>query len=110
LAEAYQTLGAVAWNKSYQTPPDMMAPQERLQTCDLGLEACNDSLRILPDNYQVYGFVGLLWRQKIVAEPLKNDQYMAKWQEAYDKSKDLSEKQLKRKKLQDQLEKMGKGE
>lgn len=110
LAEAYQTLGAVCWNKSYQTPPEMMAPQERLQTCDLGLQACEDSLKILPENYQVYGFVGLLWRQKIVAEPLKNDQYMAKWQEAYDKSKDLSEKQLKRKKLQDQLEKMGKGE
>lgn len=110
LAEAFQTLGAVCWNKSYQTPPDMMSPQERIQTVDLGLEACNDSLKIQPENYQVYGFIGLLWRQKIVAEPLKNDQYMAKWQEAFDKSKDLSEKQLRRKKLQDQLDKMGKGE
>lgn len=110
LAEAYQTLGAVCWNKSYQTPPEMMSPQERLQTCDLGLEACNDSLKILPENYQVYGFIGLLWRQKIVAEPLKNDQYMAKWQESFDKAKELSEKQLRRKKLQDQLDKMGKSE
>lgn len=110
LAEAFQTLAAVCWNKSYQTPPEMMAPQERLQTCDLGLEAANDSLKIHPDNYQVYGFIGLLWRQKIVAEPLKNDEYMAKWQESYDKSKELSEKQLRRKKLQDQLDKMGKVE
>ncbi|MCU0285025.1 MAG: tetratricopeptide repeat protein [Acidobacteria bacterium] len=110
LAEAFQTLGAVCWNKSYQTPPEMMSPQERMQTVELGLEACNDSLKINPENYQVYGFVGLLWRQKIVADPLKNDYYMSKWQEAFDKAKELGEKQLRRKKLQDQLDKMGKAE
>ncbi|HLP60003.1 MAG TPA: tetratricopeptide repeat protein [Candidatus Deferrimicrobium sp.] len=110
LSEAYQTLAAVAWNKSYQTPPDMMSPQERMQTVELGLQAADDSLKINPENSQVYGFIGLLWRQKITADPLKTDYYMSKWQEAADKSKDLNEKQMRRRKLQDQLDKMGKSE
>jgi len=110
LADAFYTLGVVCWNKSYQTPPHLMGAEERLSAIDKGMDACNSTLRLQPDSHQAYAFIGLLWRQKIVAEPLKNDEYMAEWKKAYDKSKDLREKKLRKQKLQEQLEKMGKGE
>jgi tetratricopeptide (TPR) repeat protein len=110
LADAFYTLGVVCWNKSYQTPPHLMGAEERLLAVNKGMDACNATLRLEPDNHQAYAFIGLLWRQKIVAEPLKNDEYMAEWQKAYDKAKDLREKKFRRQKLQEQLEKMGKGE
>lgn len=110
LAEAFYTLGVVCWNKSYQTPPHLMGAEERLVAVNKGMDACNATLKLQPDSHQAYAFIGLLWRQKIVAEPLKNDEYMAEWQKAYDKAKDLREKKLRRQKLQEQLEKMGKGE
>jgi tetratricopeptide (TPR) repeat protein len=108
LAEAFYTLGVVCWNKSYQTPPHLMGPEERLVAVNKGMDACNSTLKLQPENHQAYAFIGLLWRQKIVAEPLKNDEYMAEWQKAYDKAKDLREKRLRRQKLQEKLEQMGK--
>lgn len=110
LAEAFYTLGVVCWNKSYQTPPHLMAAEERLFAVNKGMDACNATLRLQPENHQAYAFIGLLWRQKIVAEPLKNDAYMAEWKKAYDKAAELRDKKLRRQKLQDQLEKMGKAE
>lgn len=110
LAEAFYTLGVVCWNKSYQTPPHLMAAEERLAAINKGMDACNATLRLQPENHQAYAFIGLLWRQKIVAEPLKNDEYMAEWKKAYDKAAELRDKKLRRQKLQEQLEKMGKTE
>lgn len=110
LADALYTLGVVCWNKSYQTPPNMMDPKERIKTVDKGMEALEKALILDKDNHQAWAFVGLLWRQKIVAEPLKNDQYMVKWKEAMDKNKEIRERKLKREQLQEQLEMMGKAE
>ena len=110
LTEAYYTLGVVCWNKSFQSPPHIMGPQERIQAVDKGLEACNATLKLEPEHYNAYAFIGLLWRQKIVAEPLKNDEYMANWKKAYDKSKSLRERIVRREKLKEQLEQMGKAE
>ncbi len=110
LAEAYYTLGVVCWNKSYQTPPHLMAPPERIETCRKGLDALDFTLKLQPENHQAFAFIGLVWRQMIIAEPLKNDEYMANWQKAMDKSKELREKQVRREQLQKQLESMGKAE
>jgi tetratricopeptide (TPR) repeat protein len=108
LVDALYTLGVVCWNKSFQSPPHIMGPKERIQTVDKGLDACNAALRLKPDHYNAYAFIGLLWRQKIIAEPLKNDEYMANWKKAYDKAKSLRDRQVQREKLQKQLEQMGK--
>lgn len=110
LADAFYTLAVVCWNKSYQTPANMMAAPERIATCDKGLEACNYTLKMLPEHYNAYAFIGLLWRQKIIAEPLKNDEYMKYWKEAHDKSKELRDRQMRREQLQKQLEQMGSSE
>lgn len=107
LADAFYTLGVVCWNKSYQTPANMMSAQERIETCDKGLEACNITLSMIPEHYDAYAFIGLLYRQKIIAEPLKNDEYMKKWEEAYNKSRELRERKLRRESLKKQLEQMG---
>jgi tetratricopeptide (TPR) repeat protein len=107
LADAFYTLGVVCWNKSYQSPANIMGPQERIETVDKGLEACNITLSILPEHYDAYAFIGLLWRQKIIAEPLKNDEYMKNWEEAHNKSKELREKKMRREQLKKQLEQMG---
>ncbi|MCP5107420.1 MAG: hypothetical protein GY950_28795 [bacterium] len=107
IAEAYYTLGVVCWNKSYQTPPHLMGAAERIEAVEKGMDACNTTLKLQPDNDKAYAFIGLLWRQKLVAEPLKNDEYMGYWKKAYDKAKDLREKKLRRQRLQEQLEKMG---
>ena len=110
VAEAFYTLGVVCWNKSYQTPPHLMSAQERLEAVNKGLEACNDTLRLESDNHKAYAFIGLLWRQKIIAEPHKNDEYMTKWKEAHDKAKEISERKMRRQRLQEQLDKMTKVE
>ena len=110
LTEAYYTLGVVCWNKSFQSPPSIMGPKERIQTVDTGLEACNATLKLEPENYNAYAFIGLLWRQKIVAEPLKNDEYMTNWKKAYDKAKSLRERIVRRERLQEQLDQMGTAE
>lgn len=107
LADAFYTLGVVCWNKSYQTPANLMGPQERIATVDKGLEACNITLSMQPEHYDAYAFIGLLWRQKIIAEPLKNDEYMKNWEKAYNKSKELRERKLRREQLKKQLEQMG---
>ena len=110
LTDAFYTLGVVCWNKSFQTPRHLMGPEERMETVDKGLEACNATLKLQPEHYNAYAFIGLLWRQKIVADPLNESKYMANWQKAYDKAKDLRERQVKREKLKQQLEQMGQSE
>jgi hypothetical protein len=110
VGEAFYTLGVVCWNKSYQTPPHLMSAPERLEAVEKGMDACNDTLRLEPENHKAYAFIGLLWRQKIIAEPHKNDEYMTKWQEAHDKSKEINEKRMRRQRLQEQLDKMTKAE
>lgn len=108
VAEAFYTLGVVCWNKSYQTPPHLMGALERLDAVNKGMDACNTTLRLEPKNDKAYAFIGLLWRQKIIAEPHKNDEYMAEWKKAYDEATKLREKKLRKQRLQEQLEKMKK--
>ncbi|MCP4217782.1 MAG: tetratricopeptide repeat protein [bacterium] len=107
VALAYYTLACVCWNKSYQTPPHMMSPEEREKTIAKGMDACQATLRIIPDHNMTFSYISLLWRERIKVDPLKTQEYMAKWKEAYDKAKDLRDKKLKRERLKEQLEKMG---
>ena len=71
LADAYYRLGVVCWNKSYQTPPDVMGSVERLQVVDKGFEALKKATELSPNFPDPWAYMGLLYRQKAVAEPLK---------------------------------------
>jgi tetratricopeptide (TPR) repeat protein len=75
LADAYYRLGVVCWNKSYQTPPDIMAPVERLQVVQKGFDALKKSVELSPNFPDPWAYMGLLFRQKVVAEPLKKAEY-----------------------------------
>jgi len=75
LAEAYYRLGHVNWNKSYQTPPDVMGAVERLQVVEMGFQALNKATELSPNFPDPWVYMGLLYRQKAIAEPLKAAEY-----------------------------------
>ena len=106
ISESYYTLGVVCWNKSYQTKADFMAPQERLAVVEKGLEALTKATEILPNNPDPWVYMSLLYRQKIIAEPLKRDEYLLKAKELADKFTELRDKKIKREEYMKQLEKM----
>lgn len=110
LTEAFYTLGVVCWNKSYQTPPNLMAADERDQAIQKGLDACNRVLELEPEHQNAYAFIGLLWLEKIKVDQTKTEEYRANWRKAHDKAKDLIEKRKRREKLAKELEKMGQSE
>lgn len=106
ISEALYTLGVVCWNKSYQTPEGMMGAEERMVVINKGMKALDDALKINSEDYQAWAYVGLLWRQKITAEPLKEKEFLVKWEEALNKSKDIREKMVRAEKIKAQFEKM----
>jgi tetratricopeptide (TPR) repeat protein len=75
LADAYYRLGVVCWNKSYQTPADVMGPVERLQVVQKGFDALTKSTDLSPNFPDPWAYLSLLYRQKTIAEPLKKAQY-----------------------------------
>lgn len=75
LADAYYRLGVVCWNKSYQTPADVMGPVERLQVVQKGFDALTKSTDLSPNFPDPWAYLSLLYRQKAIAEPLKKAQY-----------------------------------
>jgi tetratricopeptide (TPR) repeat protein len=75
LADAYYRLGVVCWNKSYQTPADVMGSVERLQVVQKGFDALNKSTELSPNFPDPWAYLSLLYRQKTIAEPLKKAIY-----------------------------------
>jgi tetratricopeptide (TPR) repeat protein len=75
LADAYYRLGVVCWNKSYQTPADVMGSVERLQVVQKGFDALTKSTNLSPNFPDPWAYLSLLYRQKTIAEPLKKATY-----------------------------------
>lgn len=107
IADAYYMLGLVIWNQSHQTSPEYMGPEERMQIIAKGLKVLDKSLELKKNNWEVYSIIGLLHRQKIKANPLKEAEYLAAWKVAYDKAMKLRDRALKRARVQQELEEMG---
>ena len=68
-------MGVVCWNKSYQTPPDVMGSVERLQVVQKGFEALKKATELSPNFPDPWAYMGLLYKQKAIAEPLKQAEY-----------------------------------
>ena len=61
LADAYYRLGVVCWNKSYQTPADVMGSVERLQVVQKGFDALTKSTELSPNFPDPWAYMGLLY-------------------------------------------------
>jgi len=94
LADAYYRLGVVCWNKSYQTPPDVMGSVERVQVVDKGFEALKKSTDLSPNFPYPWAYMGLLYRQKVVAEPFKKVAYEKLADQMVQKFQDLRKRKL----------------
>lgn len=107
ISEAYYMLGLVVWNQSHQTSPEYMGPEERLQIIAKGMEVLNKSVELRKNYYEPWAIIALLHRQKIKANPLKEAEYLAAWQKAYDKAIKIRDRNLRKDKLRKELEEMG---
>lgn len=94
LAEAYYRLGVVCWNKSYQTPPDVMSPVERLQVVEQGFSALKKATDLSPNFPDPWAYMGLLYKQKEIAEPLKVAEYEKQYKAMIDKFQELRKRKL----------------
>jgi tetratricopeptide (TPR) repeat protein len=94
LADAYYRLGVVCWNKSYQTPPDVMGSVERIQVVDKGFESLKKSTDLSPNFPDPWAYMGLLYRQKVIAEPLKKAEYEKQADAMVQKFQDLRKRKL----------------
>lgn len=107
VADIYYSIGNVCWNWSYQTPTNMMDPNERNDIIEQGLAALQRATEIIPTYANPYAYMGLLWREKIKVNPLKKAEYVKKNDEYNKKFKDIYERKLKREKLKEELERVG---
>jgi tetratricopeptide (TPR) repeat protein len=94
LADAYYRLGVVCWNKSYQTPTDIMGAVERLQVVQKGFEALNKSTELSPNFPDPWAYMGLLYNQKAIAEPLKQAEYKKQYEVMVQKFQELRKRKL----------------
>jgi len=94
IAEGYYRLGVVCWNKSYQTPPDVMGSGERLQVVEKGFDALKKAAELSPNFDSPWAYMGLLYRQKVVAEPLKKAEYEKQAEAMVQKFQDLRKRKL----------------
>jgi tetratricopeptide (TPR) repeat protein len=107
VAEAYYMLGLVLWNQSHQTSPEYMGPQERMQVIAKGIEVSQKAVELKKNYYEPWSIIALLQLQKIKANPLKEAEYRALWQVAYDKAISIRDRNVRKEKLQKELEAMG---
>lgn len=110
VADIYYSIGNVCWNWSYQTPTNMMDPNERNGIIDQGLDALQKATEIIPSYANPYAYMGLLWREKIKVNPLKKAEFIKKNDEFNKKFKEIYERTLKREKRRQELERLGEGE
>ncbi len=108
IAVAYYMLGLVFWNQTHQTSEDYMGPEERMQIIEKGIEVSKKSIELKKNYYEPWSIIGLLHRQKIKANPLKEAEYLAAWKVAYDKAISIRDRISRREKLRKELAEMGK--
>jgi tetratricopeptide (TPR) repeat protein len=94
LADAYYRLGHVCWNKTYQTPPDVMGSAERLQVVEQGFKALNKAAELSPNYPDPWAYMGLLYKQKQVADPLNAAAYEKQYKTMIEKFNELRKRKL----------------
>jgi len=94
LADAYYRLGVVCWNKSYQTPADVMGAVERLQVVQKGFDALTKATELSPNFPDPWAYMSLLYRQKTIAEPLKKAAYDKEAENMVQKFQELRKRKL----------------
>jgi hypothetical protein len=94
LADAYYRMGVVCWNKSYQTPPDVMGSVERVQVVDKGFENLKKATDLSPNFPDPWAYMGLLYKQKVVAAPLNQAEYDKQYAVMIQKFQDLRKRKL----------------
>ncbi len=62
-AEIYYTMGVTAWDKSYNTVPEALPPDQRRAIIEQGLKDLNKALELNPDYFESMFYVGLLYRE-----------------------------------------------
>jgi len=109
-AEAYYSLGVVAWNKSYQTPvdDDIFPREERKKAIDEGFAALEKAIQLSPEYPNPYSYMGLLWREMIKIDPSRSDEFVKKNEEYNAKFKDIYVKKRKREEYLKELEELEK--
>jgi len=109
-AQAYYSLGVVAWNKSYQTPvdDDIFPKEERKKAIDEGFSALKKATALSPEYPNPYSYMGLLWREMIKIDPKKSEEFIAKNKEYNEKFKNIYVKKRKREQYLKELEELEK--
>ncbi|MEN8221746.1 MAG: tetratricopeptide repeat protein [Acidobacteriota bacterium] len=109
-AEAYYSLGVVAWNKSYQTPvdDDIFPKEERKKAIDTGFAALEKAMKLSPEYPNPYSYMGLLWREMIKIDPANSAEFVKKNNEYNTKFKDIYVKKRKREEYLKELEELEK--
>ncbi len=109
-AQAYYSLGVVAWNKSYQTPvdDDIFPKEERKKAIDEGFSALKKAIALSPEYPNPYSYMGLLWREMIKIDPKRSEEFIAKNKEYNEKFKDIYVKKRKREQYLKELEELEK--
>ncbi len=109
-AEAYYSLGVVAWNKSYQTPvdDDIFPKEERKKAIDEGFAALEKAITLSPEYPNPYSYMGLLWREMIKIDPARSAEFVKKNEEYNAKFKDIYVKKRKREEYLKELEELEK--
>jgi pentatricopeptide repeat protein len=90
-AEVYYTMGVTAWDKSYNTVPEAMPPDQRRAIIEQGLKDLEKSLELNPDYYESMFYVGLLYRElaKMETSSAKRAEWTAKAEEWQKKGLEL---------------------
>ncbi len=109
-AEAYYSLGVVAWNKSYQTPVDeeILTKADRKKAINIGFKALEKAMKLSPEYPNPYSYMGLLWREMIKIDPARSAEFVKKNEEYNKKFKDIYVKKRKREEYLKELEELEK--
>ncbi len=94
LSEAYYALGVAFWSKSFQTPLDMMSPQERLGLVERGMEVLNKASEISPEYPEPWAYKGLLYREQAKVEDLNREALIAEADKMVTRFNDLRRRKL----------------
>ena len=108
LSEAYYAFGQDLWNKSYQTPLEVMPVEERKAIIQKGLDVMNMATELNTEYPHPYSYIGLLYREMIKVDPQKRDAYIAKNEEYNKKFVELYQKKVKAEQYQKALEDLSK--
>ncbi len=84
-ADVFYTMGVTAWDKSYNSPPDLLPADKRKAILDEGMQNLVKATQLRPDYFEAMLYINLLYREyaKMETDPTKVAELKAKaeqWQ------------------------------